>query len=432
MNGDTGARPGELDPVKPASASFPGKRCFVIMPYGKRNAVRDDPSTEIDFDKIYDEIIRPAVISLELECIRSNKVSRSGLIQKQMIEDIMESDAVVVDITLQNPNVFYELGIRHTARRSGTVIIRLEDYPIPFNINGMRVMNYKVQSADDKKAAQDTIAINIANSLAEQSVDSLVYTLTGNSMSIQRIGRTIERMEKLYYSRAALPRRNIGIVTGDICHVKGIDVWVNPENTRMQMGRMHDESLSACVRYLGGKKDVHKAVVKDWIAEELEAKIRPGRLVEAGHVVVTGAGDLTKTHNVKAIFHAAAMNGEPTKGYQLIRNYPSCVTMALTEMDRLNRNVFDGMKLNTLRGKLKSIVFPLFGSRDRIRDPQSIANHLVLAATNYLEDNPESTIEKVYFLAFTDVDKDLCETAFRWNKWREVKGTKAVGVAAST
>ena len=88
-------------------------------------------------------------------------------------------------------------------------------------------------------------------------------------------------------------------------------------------------------------------------------------------------------------------------------------------MDRLNSSVFDGKWLNRNRGKLRSIIFPLFGSRDRWRDAHDVANGLVMAATNYLEDHPGSQIEKVYFLAFTDVDKTLCETAFRMNEWIE-------------
>ena len=211
------------------------------------------------------------------------------------------------------------------------------------------------------------------------------------------------------------------MITGDICHIDFVDVWLNPENTRMQMGRMHDESLSACVRYLGGKKNIRKAVVRDLIADELCKKVGRDGLVEAGHVIVTGAGGLAKSNKVRLIAHAAAMHGEPTKGYQLIRNYPSCVTNTLSEMDRLNAKLFDGLKLNPHRGKLRSVVIPLYGTRDRSRDPQEIADNLVLAATNYLEDHPDSGIEFVYFLAFTDIDRDLCETALRLNDWKAVK-----------
>jgi len=402
---------------------FEGKSCFVIMPYGMKSMQTDAGAVDLDFDDVYDRIIQPAIeADLGLNCEISRKINRSGLIHKDMIERIIESDAVVVDITLNNPNVFYELGVRHTARRSGTVIIRRRvDQTIPFNINGLRVFDYEMSSDDKIKASREMLATNVAASLSEQSVDSLVYTLTGNSMSIRRIGRTIRRRMQTLHQHPKLGSRRVGIVTGDICHVDFVDVWLNPENTRMQMGRMHDESLSACVRYLGGKKDIRKAVVQDSIADELRRKIGPDGLVEAGHVIVTGAGGLGKSNRVRRVIHAAAMHGEPTKGYQLIRNYASCLTNALGEMDLLNSAIFDGPRLNPHRGKLRTILVPLYGTRDATRDPQVITNNLVLAATNYLEDHPNSGIECVYFLAFTDIDRDLLETAFRGNDWKEVK-----------
>src|SRR5262249_20824567 len=145
------------------------------------------------------------------------------------------------------------------------------------------------------------------------------------------------------------------------------------------------------------------------------------------HVIVTSAGSLTASHGVQLIFLAAAMHGEPTKGFQLIRNYPICVSNALGEIDRLNGGLFSGIWLNPYRNRLRSIVFPLFGTRDHTRDPQEVAFRLILAATNYLRDHPESSIEVVYFLAFTDVDRDLYETAFRRCEWSVAEATVASG-----
>lgn len=402
------------------TAKFDGKRCFVIMPYGtKKGQMRDgDRVTDvvIDFDSAFAKVIKPAVDALGLRCEVSRTVDHSGLVHKEMIEAILQCDVVVVDITLNNANVFYELGIRHAARRSGTVVIRRAGQSIPFNINGLRVFDYD-DAPDRVETSIKLLATTIANSLAEQAVDSLVYSLTGSSLSIQRIGRPIDWCEKHSFTHDNIPDKRLGIVTGDICHVKGIDVWVNPENTRMQMGRMHDQSLSACVRYLGGQKNVHKRVVRDDVQNELEAKIGRDGLVEAGQVVTTGSGRLASSHGVKAIVHTAAMHGEPTKGYQLIRSFPNCVTNSLIEIDRLNTAVFEGLRLNRYRGKLKTVVLPLLGTRENRTDPQDVAYQLVLAATNYLEDHPESAIEAVYFLAFTDVDKALCEGAFHSNEW---------------
>lgn len=413
--------PGGIDsnhPVLLDKKSFAGKRCFVVMPYGTKG----DGENTIDFDAVYDEIIKPAVEQqIGLACHRADRTSRSGLIHREMIEDIIESDAVIVDITLLNPNVFYELGIRHAARRSGTVVIRsVKEKTIPFNINGLRVFDYDPSMAV-KEITRKSIATTVANSLADQAVDSLVYQLTASSLSIKRIGKPIGWCEKFHFSHKDIPEKTVGIVTGDICHVKGVDVWVNPENTRMQMGRIHDESLSACVRYLGGKKDIHQRIVRDHIQDELDTRLSRSefRQVEAGAVISTRSGKLARSHGTKCILHVAAMNGEPTKGYQLIRNYPSCVTNALIEMDRLNRSYFDRMSPNWYRGRLKTIIFPLLGTRENRVDPHDVAYGLVLAATNYLEDHPASSIEAVYFLAFTDVDKALAEHALRRNEWKQ-------------
>ncbi len=406
------------------TSAFAGKRCFVIMPYGTRTDERSAEKTTIDFDALYENVIKPAVESMVgMECNRADKTSRSGLIHREMIEEIMESDAVIVDITLLNPNVFYELGIRHAARRSGTVVIRSKHQRgVPFNINGLRVFDYDI-SPNAIEATQKTIATTVANSLAAEAVDSLVYQLTSSSLSIKRIGRPIGRCETIGFSHPNIPQKRLGIITGDICNVKGIDVWVNPENTRMQMGRLHDESLSACVRYLGGERDIHSRVVRDIIQMELNGKLDKhlARHVEAGAVVATSAGKLAKSHKTKAILHVAAMNGEPTKGYQLIRNFPVCITNALAEMDRLNRCHLDRYRWNKLRGKLKTIIFPLLGTRENRIEPHDVAHALVLAATNYLQDHPDTTIDAVYFLAYTDIDRSLAEHAFRRNGWTPVK-----------
>jgi hypothetical protein len=80
-------------------------------------------------------------------------------------------------ITTLNANVFYELGIRHTARLSGTVLLRLAKKPIPFNIGGMRVVDYSCDSPEEVEHSRDLLETNIKNSLIDRNVDSLVHAL---------------------------------------------------------------------------------------------------------------------------------------------------------------------------------------------------------------------------------------------------------------
>src|SRR6516162_6334892 len=108
--------PNGTGPVEP----WTGRKCFVVMPFGdKKHPIS---GRDIDFDATYEQFIKPVVEELKITCIRSEKVSKTGLIHGEMIQQILKSDVAIVDITTGNPNVMYELGIRHAAKRWGTII----------------------------------------------------------------------------------------------------------------------------------------------------------------------------------------------------------------------------------------------------------------------------------------------------------------------
>jgi O-acetyl-ADP-ribose deacetylase (regulator of RNase III) len=396
-----------VNPVVEASDTF-GKTCFVIMPFGqKRDILSDGQTQEIDFDQIYRQIIKPTVERLKLQCTRSDEVSKSGLIHKDMIERILSSDLVVVDITTLNANVFYELGIRHTAQLSGTVLVHMANKPIPFNIGGMRVVEYQCDSPEAIAHSQDILETNIRNSLIDRNVDSLVHALIPG-LRVSRRPTPIKKSEVVEFSAPELGERRLGIITGDIIQVEGVDIWVNPENTKMEMARLHDDSVSACIRYFGAKRSRTGQVKRDTIAAELRRRIGTSMSVEPGTVIPTSAGQLKRTHGVKVILHVAGQYGEPGKGYMPIRNYTTCVVQALKSSDWLNRNIWSRWRYD---GPFRSIIFPLFGTRSSDRDPQDVTDNLIFSAKTFLEARPDSAVERVYFLAYTDADRYLCETA---------------------
>jgi O-acetyl-ADP-ribose deacetylase (regulator of RNase III) len=386
-----------------------GKTCFVIMPFGqKRDILSDGQTQDIDFDEIYRQIIKPTVERLTLRCTRSDEISKSGLIHKDMVERILSSDLVVVDITTLNANVFYELGIRHTARLSGTVLVRMANKPIPFNIGGMRVVEYQCDSSEAIAHSQDILETNIRNSLIDRNVDSLVHGLIPG-LSVSRRPTPIKVSETIEFSAPGIGDRRLGIITGDIIQVEGVDIWVNPENTKMEMARLHDDSVSACIRYFGAKRRPTGQVERDTIAAELRRRMGINMSAEPGTVIPTSAGQLKRTNGVKVILHVAGQHGEPGKGYMPIRNYTRCVVQALKSSELLNRDYWYWWRYG---GPFRSIIFPLFGTRSSDRDPQDVTDNLIFSAKTFLEARPNSAIERVYFLAYTDADRDLCETAF--------------------
>jgi hypothetical protein len=93
---------------------------FVIMPFGEKT---DDDGT-VDFDKIYDHLIKEAIESLDIECVRCDRIDEAGWIHRKMFEHVYTADVAVVDITQLNANVFYELGVRHALADRTTVLIK--------------------------------------------------------------------------------------------------------------------------------------------------------------------------------------------------------------------------------------------------------------------------------------------------------------------
>lgn len=110
------------------------------MGFGKKT----DPSTgnTIDLDQTYKNIIKPAATEAGLDCVRSDEIKESGLIDKSMYALLMRADLVIADISTYNPNALYELGIRHAVRPYSTIILKEKSGKIPFDLDHNRIFQY--------------------------------------------------------------------------------------------------------------------------------------------------------------------------------------------------------------------------------------------------------------------------------------------------
>lgn len=423
------------------------RHCFVVMPFGLRFNAEEltklalqgfklDPEaniTAIDFDQIYERLIEPAVemadkeLRQRIECVRADHVTQSGFIHKDMLERLALADVAIVDITTQNANVFYELGVRHCFRRSTTILIRREGTHIPFNIAGMRTFDYSDDSAvpegqTESPLEQSKVALAkaIKHSFSHKENDSLVHNLMPN-VSVQH--STYPILEQHWIERKVLnirkkeiPEKRIGFITGDIMHIQDVDAWINPENTNMEMARIHDGSVSSLIRYYGAERDKCGRVTNDTIGNALR-NVAGSTGVEPGAVIITGPGKLEKSNNVTALFHLAAMQGEPGYGYQPVRDYPGCLRRVLHNIDLFNSGIrgFEGSKRFPIRpakrAKVASVLCPLFGSRAAQQQPHDIALNLFYAAVVFFQQNLDTELTDIYFLAYTEQDRLVCESA---------------------
>jgi hypothetical protein len=108
--------------------------CFYISPIGE-----DDSEQRRHSDLFLGSFVEPALDQFGLKIVRADAIDKPGVITKQIIEFIVRSRLVVVDLSYHNPNVFYELALRHMMRLPIVQIARASDR-IPFDINQMRTI----------------------------------------------------------------------------------------------------------------------------------------------------------------------------------------------------------------------------------------------------------------------------------------------------
>lgn len=142
---------------------------FVAMPFGKKK----DNRTTINFDSIYYDAIQPAVENheTELKVIRADEEMVGGFIHGPMYERLLLSEIVIVDLTLANPNVFYELGIRHCARPKSTILLYSKDTRLPFDVSPLRAIPYELRKGELNQEHAENLKLEIQKRLKESAED---------------------------------------------------------------------------------------------------------------------------------------------------------------------------------------------------------------------------------------------------------------------
>lgn len=132
------------------------KQCFVISPIGE-----DESETRRRADQVLKHIIKPAALQCGYEAVRADEIDKPGLITSQIIQRVLNDDLVIADLTETNPNVFYELAIRHANRKPLVQIIEKGER-IPFDVAGLRTVHVDHRDLDSVAAAKEEICRQIS------------------------------------------------------------------------------------------------------------------------------------------------------------------------------------------------------------------------------------------------------------------------------
>ena len=151
--------------------------CFVLMPFGKKS---NAAGSLVDFDAVYQDLIRPAIEEAGLEPLRADEEMTGGIIHKPMFERLILCEYAVADLTTANANVFYELGIRHAVREWSTVTVFAEGGgQLPFDVAPLRAVPYKLTSQGTPDDVSNSIRVIVDRLLDAQKAksDSPIYQL---------------------------------------------------------------------------------------------------------------------------------------------------------------------------------------------------------------------------------------------------------------
>ncbi len=159
------------------------KSCFVIAPIGEPESIIRRHS-----DQVLRHIIRPAVELRDYYAVRADEIAEPGVITSQIMQRVIGDDLVVADLTGLNPNVLYELAVRHAILKPFVQIIT-QGETIPFDVSGLRTVFFDLQDPDSVADSKEEIARQI-EALERDSSD--LQTPISIPLELQRIRQSAD------------------------------------------------------------------------------------------------------------------------------------------------------------------------------------------------------------------------------------------------
>jgi len=140
---------------------------FVAMPFNTKKS--NDGKENIDFNQVYSQYIKSALEATEIkgerfepfEVFRADEEMTAGNIHTNMFHELLLADLVIADLSIDNPNVWYELGVRHGLRARGVIQVLSRSDSKPFDVYTDRSLRYHLKNGvpDSELLEQDCLAL---------------------------------------------------------------------------------------------------------------------------------------------------------------------------------------------------------------------------------------------------------------------------------
>jgi len=143
-------------------------KCFVIAPIGNEGSEIRKRS-----DQVFKYIIDPVCRECDFTPERADHLDEPGMITSQIIQRVMNDQLVIADLTGRNPNVYYELSLRHALRKPLVQLIH-KDETLPFDVQNMRTISYDHKDLDSVNTAKEDLKrqINLVKDKSPNEIET--------------------------------------------------------------------------------------------------------------------------------------------------------------------------------------------------------------------------------------------------------------------
>jgi hypothetical protein len=257
------------------------KTCFVLAPIGELESEVRKRS-----DQILRHIIQPAVKSCGYEPLRADQISEPGIITTQIIQHIIDDPLVVADLTGRNPNVFYELAIRHALRKPYVQLIQKGER-IPFDVAATRTVEVDHRDLDMVDAAKAEIVRQIQSMEGKGAEIDSPISVAVDLEALRQSGNPEQRQLADILAAVAELRSGLSVVDKRLSDPKNILPPAYLRDMTMELRAIFGDLGERLERF--GRPEVHPRLIEELLftfdqtlalAESFEGKEPKGARLE--------------------------------------------------------------------------------------------------------------------------------------------------------